>query len=176
MTDEPPLRSKPVAYEVDDILALSKLVPRAPVQVFRIAAGAIVILLMFVIVGEAWALTGIVDWPAIIACLFVAGMVFLLTNRRIRAHIWLRLARRSALHVPHSFAIGPVALLISSPKAKSEVPWTTFTDLKLVEGRLFIFMSKRLAYVIPRRAFDSDADFEAFAAAAAERWRERHRL
>lgn len=176
MTEEPPLRSKPVTYDADDIIALSKLVPRTPVHIFRIAAGSIVILLMLLVVAEAYALTGMVDWPAIVACLFVAGMVLMLTNRRFRANIWLKLQKRSALHDGHVFEIGPGALLIISPKARSEIPWTTFIDMKVADSRLFLFMSKRLAYVIPRRAFDSDREFEAFTAAARGYWEQRHRL
>jgi hypothetical protein len=62
MTEEPELRSHPVSYDLDDVIALSKLTPRGPLQMLRVASGAIVILFTFTIVAEVWSLTGIVDW------------------------------------------------------------------------------------------------------------------
>jgi hypothetical protein len=176
MTEEPELQSKPVTYDIEDLVALSNLVPRSPVQIFRLAAGAIVILLFVVIVAEAWALTGFIDWPAIIFMLVVAVAILLLSNRRVRARLWLRIARRSPLHAPTSYAVGPGAFRVSSSKAHAEIPWTTFRDVKVKDGRLFVFMTQRLAYIVPRRAFDTDAEFEAFSTAAVERWEQRHRL
>lgn len=176
MTHEPRLRSNPVNYDLDDLIALSQIVPRAHAQTLRIAAGTVLILLMMVMVAEAWSLTGIIDWPAIGASLFVAIMLFLFSNRRIRAWFWLRLARRNPHFVPHSFTITPSALQVSSPKSRSELQWSAFPDLKRVGDRLFVFMTKRQAFVIPRRAFASDSEFESFAAAARQCWEQRHRL
>jgi hypothetical protein len=170
------LRSNPVAYDLEDLLALSRLVPRTGLAVFRIAVVSIVILFVFVIVAEAWALTGIVDWPSIITALIFALMIILLTNRRVRAWLWLRVARRSPLHAAHSFEVTPGGLRVGSPKFTSEIPWTTFYDVKLADERLFVFMTKRLAYIIPRRAFDTEQEFASFAAAARHHWTERHRL
>lgn len=176
MTDEPELRSHPVTYDLDDIIALSKLVPRGPLQTLRIAAGAIVILLTFIIVAEVWSLTGIVDWSAITVCLIVAVILLFVSNRRVRARFWLRVMRLSPLHAAHSYAVTPATLRISSPKGQFDVRWTAFTEIKRTADRLFAFMNHRQAYVVPRRAFDSDEKFEAFAAAAQERWEQSHRL
>jgi len=176
MSEQPELWSHPVTYEVDDLVALSKLVPRGPLQVFRLAAGVLVILLLFTTVGEAWALTGWVDWPALFACVFVAGILFLLTNRRVRAGLWLRIMRLGALHAAHSYAITPAALRISSSKGVFDARWTAFTEIKRAGDRLFAFMNHRQAYVVPRRAFDSDEQFNAFANAAQERWEQSQRF
>lgn len=172
--EEPELRSHPVDYEIDDLLALSKLVPRSKMQMARIAAGSLVILLFFAIIVEAWSLTGIVDWPALGAAFFVSVLLLLFANRRFRAWMLVRVARRNPLYAPPSYAITPGALRISSARGTSDVLWTAFPDVKRAGDRLFIFMSKRQAFIIPRRAFDSDEQFEAFAAAAHERWEARH--
>ena len=176
MSEEPELRSKPVNYDLDDLVALSKLVPRRPLHMFRIAAGALVILLLFTTLVEAWSLTGFVDWPALFAGFFVALLLLLFSNRRFRSWLWLRVARRNPLYAPQTFSLTGDGLRVSSPKGMSELPWTTFRDVKCVDDRLFMFLSDRLAYVVPRRAFDSDAGFQAFAAAAQEGWAKRHRL
>jgi hypothetical protein len=176
MNAEAELRSNPVSYDIDDLIALSKIVPRARAQTYRIAAGAIVILLMLAMVAEAWPLTGLVDWPAVGASLFVASMILLVSNRRIRAWFWLRVARSNPFFVSHSFAITPGGLRVSSPRSRSEVQWAAFPDVKRVDDLLFVFTAKRQAFVIPRRAFESDAEFEAFAAVAQRCWEQRHRL
>jgi len=176
MTEEPELRSHPVTYDLDDIIALSKLVPRGPLQILRVAAGAIVILFAFIIVTEVWSLTGIIDWSAIMVCLFVAAILLFASNRRVRARFWLRITRLSPLHAAHSYSITPATLRINSSKGQFDVRWTAFTEVKRTTDRLFAFMNHRQAYVVPRRAFDSDEQFEAFAAAAQERWEQSHRL
>src|SRR5437868_2363266 len=84
-SSEPEFESHPVSYDLDDLIALSKLVPRGPFQVLRIAAAAIVILFAFTIVAEVWSLTGIIDWGAIIACLIVASILLGVSNRQFRA-------------------------------------------------------------------------------------------
>jgi len=175
MTQDPEEpRSNSVDYNVDDLVALSKLVPRGPIQVLRIAGGVVVILLVATITAEAWALTGFIDWSALVVGLFLGLLIILVSNRRIRARLWLRLTRRSPLYAPHNFAVGEAALRITSPKFSSEIRWSTLRNMKRTEDRLFFFVTKRLAYIVPRRAFDSDADFEAFAAAAADRWEQRN--
>jgi YcxB-like protein len=176
MTQEPELRSHPVSYDLDDVIALSKLTPRGPLQILRIAAGAIVILFTFTIVAEVWSLTGILDWGAITVCLIVAAILLFVSNRRVRARFWLRVMRLSPLHSAHSYAITPATLRISSPKGVFDVRWTAFTDIKRTADRLFAFMNHRQAYVVPRRAFDSDEEFNAFVAAAQEHWEQSHRL
>jgi hypothetical protein len=95
MNEQPELRSNPVSYDIEDLVALSRMVPKTRTHILRIAAGAIVILLMFTIVAEAWGLTGFIDWPALGATYFVALLIVPISNRRIRARLWLRMARRS---------------------------------------------------------------------------------
>jgi hypothetical protein len=176
VSDGPTLRSKPINYDLDDLIALSNLVPRTAIHVLRMAAAAIVILLVATIVFEAWALTGMIDWPSLVAGLFVAILIFVISNRRFRAWMWLRLRKRSALYAPSLFELVPGAFRVSSSKLSSEIPWTTIRDVQQMDGRLFVFVTKRLAYIVPRRAFDTDQEFNAFVAAALDAWEQRHRL
>lgn len=175
MSEEPEFQSHPVSYDLDDIVALSKLVPLGPMQTLRIAAGALIILLGFTMVAEVWSLTGFIDWSAIITCLIVALIVLAVSNRRFRARFWLRIMRLNPLHAAHSYAVTPSTLRISSSKGVFDVRWTAFAEVKRTADRLFAFLNYRQAYVVPRRAFDSDEQFEAFAQAAEKRWEESHR-
>lgn len=164
------LESIPVRYDVDDLVALSKLVGRSPRQIIRLCAGAVLILLLFGMFAEVWALTGLIDWPSLLVIGVVAAAALILSNRRVRAHMWLKIAARSPLFGPHSYAIGASALRISSPRTSSEVKWSAFTDVKRTGDRLFLFMSRRQAFIIPARAFHRNEQFEEFAAAAIDRW------
>jgi YcxB-like protein len=112
----------------------------------------------------------------ITVCLIVAAILLFVSNRRVRARFWLRVVRLSPLHSEHSYAITPATLQISFPKGVFDVRWTAFTDIKRTADRLFEFMNHRQAYVVPRRAFDSDEQFNAFVAAAQENWEQSHRL
>jgi hypothetical protein len=176
MSDEPELRSHPVMYDLDDLVALSKLTPRGPLQILRLCAAGIVIIFALTMVGEVWSLTGVIDWTGLISLLFVLVIVLVVCSRRMRARFWLRIMSFSALHSAQSFAITPVALRVSSSKGVFDARWSAFTDIKRSADRLFAFMNHRQAYVVPRRAFDSDEQFQAFAAAAQERWEQSHRL
>ena len=177
MTSAPSeLQSDPVRYEVDDLVALSKLVGRSPQHVVRMAAGGILILLVCAILAEVWALTGLIDWASLSLITIVAFALLIFSNRRLRASMWLRIAARSPLSGPHSYAISASGLRISSPRSASEVRSSAFLDVKRVDDRLFLFMSRRQAFIVPSRAFTSEEEFEAFTAAALECWESGFRI
>jgi hypothetical protein len=176
MTVEPQFKSHPVLLNVDDLIALSKLVQRGRLRTFRIAAALLVAMVGLTLLIDAAIIPQYFDWGATGLALLASLLLVLLSSAWVRAHLWLFAAKRSPFHAPQSFGLYPTALVVSSPKGKSEVPFSSFSDLKRDDQRMYFFMTPRLAYVVPRRAFDSDADFEAFAAAAEQRWETRHRL
>jgi hypothetical protein len=176
MDEESELRSHPVDYELDDIVALSKQVPRSPASMARILIVSIVILLMVPIIVQVWWLTGMFDWLSLGIFLILPLAVLLLSNRRVRARLRLMAIRQSPLHAAQSYEITPAALRISSSKGVFDLRWTAFANLKRSADRLFAFVNHPNAYVVPRRAFDSDEQFDAFATAALERWEQSQRL
>jgi hypothetical protein len=176
MSIEPQFKSNPVEHDLGDLVALSRLAQPGRMRMFRIAAGAIVAMVVLTIWLESTIIPDGVDWPAMALALFASFVLVLLSTPRVRGWLWLKVSRRGPLYSAYSYGLYPTALLIGSAKGKSEIPFTSFVDLKRAEGRMFFFMSKRQAYIVPSRAFDSDADFEAFAAAAEQRWETRHRL
>jgi hypothetical protein len=176
VTAEPEFRSRPVLFDMDDMIALSRLIQPERMRMYRIGAGGIVALVALTVWLDHSIAPRVVDWPAMVLALFASVLLVLLSLPRVRAWGWLLAARRSPLYAAQSFALHPTALTVTSPKGKSEIPFTSFVEIKLAEGRMFFFLSKRLAYIVPRRAFERDGDFEAFVAAAGERWEKRHRL
>ena len=53
--------------------------------------------------------------------------------------------------------------------------WTAIRSIKLTESRIFLFMTRRSALIVPQRAFQTEAQFQAFATAAQDYWRKGHR-
>ena len=80
--------------------------------------------------------------------------------------------RRSPLYSAQSLALRDGGLFVDSAKYKTEIAWRGIVDVRRSADRIFFFMGKRLAYIVPRRAFDSDADFENFASVGEQRWRQ----
>jgi YcxB-like protein len=63
-----------------------------------------------------------------------------------------------------------------STRGKTEVRCSAIPRIHVEEPRLVLYSTRRQAFIIPRRAFESDGDFETFAEAVKERWERRHRL
>jgi hypothetical protein len=169
---EPQFRTKPFCYDIDDLQALAREVHARWFRRLRNAGFVVVGLLALTIMIDMSIMPSDLDWAAMVAGAIATVLLFLLSSTRFRAWVWLQLMRRSPFHAEHSFGLLPDALLVESPKARSEVLWNAIQDVRRAQDRMFFFMSKRLAYMVPRRAFGSDAEFEEFAAAADQRWRQ----
>ena len=170
MTAEPVLRSNAVDYTVEDLQALARHVEGSPVKRLRLLAFLLFILAIPTIVFELLLAPSEFElWPIVLQ--ITLGVIFwLMSSSRFRAHLWLNLARRSPLYGAHRFAVTPAAFLVMSEKVKSEVKWSAIPKVVLDDERLFLFMSGRFAYIVPHRAFDSDSEFQAFAASAMDEW------
>lgn len=176
MDEDCQLRSHPVEYDLDDIVALSKQIPRSSAQIVRILIASILMLLMLSILAEFWWITGSVDWLTLATFLVIPAAVLLLSNRSVRARFRLIALRQNPLHAAQSYEITAAAFRIRSPKGVFDLRWTALANIKRSADRLFAFVNNRNAYIVPRRAFDSDEGFEAFATAALQRWEQSQRL
>jgi hypothetical protein len=172
----PEFRCRPFVYDIGDLRALAAQVQRNRMRWYRIGAVATLGMVAVIILIDASIVPGDLDWASVATAILAAVLLLLFASTRFRAWIWLKVMRRSPFHAPMSFALMPTALFVDSPKGRSEIPFSAMHDVKRADDRVFLFMSKRLAYIVPRRAFETDEQFEAFAAAAHERWRDKHRL
>jgi hypothetical protein len=111
------------------------------------------------------------DWvPFGLLLVIVVGASGPWTWRPLLLH---RSLRRQGLLEPMTISIGPEHLLVRAARADTRIKWSAIKRIKLMRNRLFVFSSKTVAHIVPRRAFSSDADFNAFVGAAQENWKER---
>jgi hypothetical protein len=91
-----------------------------------------------------------------------------------RALTWRLRLRRNRLYAPQTFVISDSAFQILSSTGELTLPWTSILSIKRANERLFLFITRYSAYIVPRRAFETEEEFANFAAAAAERWKSSH--
>jgi len=176
MSEEPRLQSKPFNVDLDDLVALAGQVDQSSMRWFRRGAVAILLLVAVTVVLEQSIERPYVDWMLVGVGVFCAFGTLMVSSVRFRGWLWLKFARRRPLHGPQTYALRSDGLLVSGAKGKTEVPWTSVHHVALEDGRLFVFLSERLAFVVPRRAFDSGAEFAAFTATVQQQWKKLHRL
>jgi len=170
------LQSKPFNVDLDDLVALAGQVDQSSMRWFRWGAAAILLLVAVTVVLEVSSKQPYIDWTLVGVGLFCALGTLAISSVRFRGWLWLRFARRRPFHGPQTYALLPDRLRISADKGATEIPWTGLHHVTCEDGRLFLFLAERLAFVVPRRAFGSDADFEAFAGTVQQQWKKLHRL
>ena len=109
-----------------------------------------------------------VDWPftSVVILILIAWLVVVTVFG-----YWRR--ARKGLHGPIQFALTHEGLRFRSRQMEGVAFWQSIKSVKNKGGRLYLFISARVAFIIPRRAFDSEAAFDAFVAEAQERWQTR---
>jgi hypothetical protein len=166
------LRSGEVDYTLEDLRELARLS-----KLLRIARIFGWVLLVVAIL--TFASSRLLGTPYSLAdflyCLFVVLVLQLYGSPTVRAHIWRWLIRRSRFYGSQTFVVRDAGFEIISSLGHSEINWPVFARIVRKGDRLFLFVTKGSAYIVPRRAFDSDAEFEAFSVSARERWEARER-
>jgi hypothetical protein len=61
-------------------------------------------------------------------------------------------------------------LLVESPAAQSEIQWKTIEAIKQNKRLILIYVSKRMAYLVPKRSFAHETDANKFFTSLSERW------
>lgn len=86
---------------------------------------------------------------------------------------WLR--RQKGMHGPIFYRLTENGLSVRNRDMDSVIFWPAIKSIKTLGNRVFLFINLRSALIIPRRAFETDAQFEAFAVNAQKNWADRHR-
>ena len=162
----PSLTTLPFDYEASDFLALS----RHSVRWWQAALSAIFAAGLLYFFASLMMEIGF-DW--LLAALTLLILLIFAGPWTWRPLLIFWAAKRER-YGPHQFEIEPEALRYSLPRSSANFAWSGLKRLCRTRDRLFIFSSKAVAFMIPSRAFQSDADFEQFAAAAQARWDEYH--
>ncbi len=93
------------------------------------------------------AATGSLIYTGVLAMVFVLGML----SRRNQTFL-----------TEHAITVGAAFFVEETPYNRTEYNWLAVQKLARTKRYLFIYISQNAAHVIPRRAFASDADWQAF--------------
>jgi hypothetical protein len=164
-----PLSSPPVVYELDDYAALYR---HSRGRLLRFIKRAIITVLGLLIAIELLSLAiGIpVDWLEFLIGVLLAIIALFLATRlpQLTASIGLRSARRAGFLVPQTYTITRDEFQARSERGSTSINWHAVQRVERSNDRLFVFIAKRVAYIVPRRVFANDGAFDAFCAAAEE--------
>ena len=171
------LTAPPVLYERDDYAALQKLAsPRAlPLLMY---AATMLIIVIFLLLLLVYLLTGHVPWRQTIVAVGALVVLVLLVGwiPGLKARLAMRAARDTGAALAQTFTIEDEYWSAESERGISKIRWSAVPRLERWPGAFFVFNGPRTAFILPRRVFASEAEFEAFVAAAEERWKRVHRL
>jgi hypothetical protein len=177
MTNAEGLTAPPVLYERADYAALQKLTaPRAlPLLMY---AATILIILIFLLLLLLYLLTARVLWRETVVALGALVVLILLIGwiPGLKATLVMRAARNTGAELVQTFTIEDDFWRAESERGISKLRWSAVPRLEREPGMFFVFNGPRTAFIVPRRVFASDAEFEAFVAAVEERWKRVHRL
>ena len=158
-----------VTYSAGDLLALNLVIWPFWVSVLAVIAALLVFVPMILLLISGYPLGDSIvafDWS-------FAGLVLLiligwLIAASVFGYVW---RRWKGLHGPIVFALTEVGVNFRDRQMEGVVYWDGIKSVRLQGGRIFLFVGRKSALIIPRRAFGSNAEFDAFVSAAKERWK-----
>jgi hypothetical protein len=83
---------------------------------------------------------------------------------------YLRLRRQRGGLGPHRFKLLEEGIGVEGSRGQSLVYWRGLKRVAATKHRIFLFLSPATALILPRRAFESDAQFDRWAERAKELW------
>lgn len=175
MAGEP--QTLPFRYDRSDFVALAELDrPRIVSWLFRLAwalfALAGVLIAICLLAGSSRVLI----YLPVLAIILVAYLLLYRYGAHIGAWAIDRVARRDDLLREQRLTVADDCFRAESTRGKTEVRWSAIPRIRVEEPRLFVYSTRRQAFIIPRRAFASSADFDAFVQTTQELWKRHHRL
>ena len=146
----------PVTYRMSDFYALTMRSWRLWTVMFVVIFLLLILIPIAIFLADGYDLRTawhFVDWQ------FADWMtLFLLAVIAFALPLKYWLAKRRGLFEPTLFVAGDDGLEISSSRCISKVSWTAISKIETAHGRTFLFLAPRLAFIIPRRAFASEAE------------------
>ena len=64
---------------------------------------------------------------------------------------------------PRRLTLSPAGVTVTIGEREETLPWTRFRAIVTTDQHLFLFIAKRHAHIVPRRAFADEASFSAYA-------------
>jgi hypothetical protein len=159
-----------VTYSAADIAALNMVIWKFWLGFIAIIVAILIAIPITFSLVDGYSLVdsiGTIDWPftGVVILILVAWVIV------VTVFSYWRRARKG-LHGPIQFALTQEGLSFRSRQMQGVAFWQSIKSVRNTRGRLYLFIDRRVAFIIPRRAFASDQEFEAFAAAAKAHWRQ----
>jgi hypothetical protein len=160
-----------------DLVALHTLfLTRGPARLLGPISCAVLFGLTFGVAAGMTRWPGGALWPVPLAIALGSGLGFALSRlvrapctwlvARLSARLALWAAKRDGLLVAQQLTLEPAGLRAASSKGETFVRWSGVREIVCHQDVLFFFVSRRTAFMIPRRAFQTDAEFERYRSAA----------
>jgi hypothetical protein len=164
----PDYKPAEVTYSAADIAALNMIIWKFWLGFIAIIAALLIAIPIIFSLLDGYSVAGAlgsIDWLfTIVVILILIAWVGVATV----FSYWRR--ARKGLHGPIQFALAQEGLSFRSRQMEGVAFWQSIKSVKNRGGRLYLFISARVAFIIPRRAFGTEAAFDAFVAEAQERW------
>ena len=170
-------QTRPFRYDRDDFIALADL-GRPPVVtwLFRLAWALFAIAGFLIGICVAAGSTRVLIYLAPLALLLVAFLVLHRHGSKLSGWVIGRVARRSDLMREQVMTVTEDCFRAESSRGKTEIRWSAVPRIRETEGRLFVYLTRHQAFIVPERAFDTRDRFDAFSQAAKHHWELHHRL
>ena len=170
-------RTLPFRYDRSDFVALAKLGrPRVVAWLFIVAWSLFAIAALLIAICLIAGSSRVVVFIPILLALLAAYLLLHRCGAHISAWAIDRVARRDDLMREQVMTVADDCFRAESTRGMTEVRWPAIPRIHAEEPRLFVYSTRRQAFIIPRRAFESDADFDVFVEAVKEHWARSHRL
>jgi YcxB-like protein len=172
MSEDTKGQPQELTYSVGDIMALNLMV--WPFWISLVAILAVLLIATQVIFGliDGFSLRATVraiDW-SFTGWMFLIIVAWLITITVVT----YCLRRKRGLHGSLRFRLRSDGVAVRNRQMDMVVFWSTIRAINVSRSRLFLLITRRSALIVPKRAFDSDTDFQAFVGTAEKYWRANH--
>ena len=155
-----------VVYDAADIRSLYGACRRCRRNLILLSFAPLAFLLLDVLDGKR----GVALIPSAVSY-FIIGVVIAIAFYVVvpRVQIWSR--SRSAWSSPLAVSLTDEGIVTRHANQDSRFHWAAIKDVVERGGRLFLFTTPSCAIILPRRVFDSDAQFQRWSDEARSYWR-----
>ena len=167
----------PFRYDRADFVSLARLGrPRVLRWLFALAWSLFALAAILIAISLVAGSSRVVIFIPMLLILLAIYLVLHRFGPDIGAWTIARLARQNDLLREQTMTVAEDCFRAESSRGKTEVRWSAIPRIHQEEARLFVYSTKRQAFIIPERAFANRDEFLAFADAANRRWKQHHRL
>jgi len=99
-------------------------------------------------------------------------MLIVLAIAGIAPIIQLRARKKQGWDIPMLVRLSDDGISVDHPKGGQRMIWNALRKVRATRDRLFLFTTPACAFIIPKRCFESEAEFQRWIAYSEQRWTE----